>query len=118
MLKLSSAQQCEILEEVPHVLRAVAAERDLYKLAFLEAASRSRIEKVASQMIDKGLKTGNVQEVADELQKQAEAGDLNLDVTEQAVELVGPNMGKHAHLSDELSSSTGSSDLERFVLGG
>lgn len=118
MLKLSAAQQCEILEEVPNVLRSIAAERDLYKHAFLEAANRTRVEKVASQMIDKGLKSGNVQEVADELQKQANAGDLNLDVTEQAVELVGPNMGKHAHLSDEFESSAGSSDLVRFVLGG
>lgn len=118
MLKLSSAQQCEILEEVPHVLRAVAAERDLYKLAWLETANRARIEKVASQMVDKGLKSGSVQDVADELEKQAAAGSLNLDVTEQAVELVGPNMGKHASLNDELSGSAGSSDLERFLTGG
>jgi hypothetical protein len=118
MNKLSGAQQCEILEEVPRVLREVAAERDLYKEAFLKGANRSRIEKVASQMVEKGLKGGTVQAVADELEKQAQAGSLNLDVTEQAVELVGPDMGKHAHLSDELSGSAGSSDLERFLTGG
>lgn len=118
MNKLSAAQQCGILEEVPAVLRAVAAERDLYKQAWLETATRQRIEKVAFQMVEKGLKDGSVQDVADSLEKQARDGSLNLDVTEQAVELVGPDMGKHAYVSDELSGSAGSSDLERFVVGG
>ena len=118
MEKLSAAQQCEIMEEVPAVLRSVAAERDLYKTAYMQIAERKQVEKLASDMLDKGLRTGSVQEVADELQKQAHAGALNLEVTSKAVELVGPDMGKLAHLSDELSSSAGSSDLERFVLGG
>lgn len=115
MDKLSAAQQCEILEEVPRVLREMAAERDLYKEAFLKGATRQRIEKVASQMVEKGLKSGSVKDVADSLEKQAQAGALNLDVIDQAVELVGPDMGKHAHISDELSGSAGSSDLERFL---
>ena len=118
MQKLSAAQQCEILEEVPGVLRSVTAERDLYKTAWLEIAERRQVEKLASAMIEKGLRTGEVHEIADELQKQAKAGALNLAVTSQAVELVGPDMGKRAHVSDELSSSAGSSDLERYVVGG
>jgi hypothetical protein len=117
MEKLSAAQECEILEEVPNVLRAVAAERDLYKTAFLEGAERNQVEKLASAMIDKGVRAGSVKDVADELQKQAQAGVLNLEVTAQAVELVGRDMGKLAHVSDELSGSAGSSDLERFIIG-
>ncbi len=116
MEKLSAAQKREVLAEVPEVLRKVAAERDLYKNAFLESASRTRVEKLASAMIEKGIKSGSTSEVADELQKQAAAGSLNLDVTEKAVELVGPDMGKRASVSDELSSSAGVSDLERFLM--
>lgn len=118
MKKLSEADKGEILEEVPHVLRSLAAERDLYKTAFLESANRARVEKVAAAMVEKGLKNGSVQEVADEIAKQAAAGDFDLDVTERAVELVGPNMGKFAHLTDDLSGSAGHSDFERFLLGG
>lgn len=118
MEKLSTTQQREILEEVPGVLRSVVAERDLYKRAFMEGAERAQVEKLASAMIEKGLKTGSVQALADELQKQAQAGALDLEVTTKAVELVGPDMGKHAFVSDELSSSAGSSDLERFLVNG
>ena len=116
MEKLSAAAKREVLAEVPEVLRKVAAERDFYRDSFLKNASRQRIEKVASSMIEKGIKSGSVSEVADEIEKQAAAGSLNLDVTEKAVELVGPDMGKRASVSDELSGSSGSSDLERFLM--
>jgi hypothetical protein len=118
MEKISAEHQSEIIGEVPRVLRALAAERDLYKQAFLEGANRARVEKVASMMLDKGIKSGNLAAVADEIEKEAAAGTLNLDVTEQAVELVGKDMGKLAHLSDAHSGAAESSDLERFLLGG
>ncbi len=116
MEKLSAAQKREVLAEAPSVLRKVAAERDLYKNAFLEIASRQRVEKIASSMIEKGLTAGSVEDVANEIQKQAAAGSMDLDVTEKAVELVGPDMGKRAHVSGELPGSSGLSDLERFVM--
>lgn len=116
MDKLSAAAKREVLSEVPEVLRKVAQERDFYRDAYLKNASRQRIEKVASSMIEKGIKSGSLVEIADELQKQAAAGSLDLDVTEKAVELVGPDMGKRAHVSDELSGSAGSTDLERYLL--
>lgn len=116
MDKLSAAKKREVLAEVPEVLRKVAAERDLYRDAYLEGASRTRVEKIAAAMIEKGIKSGSVATVADEIEKQAAAGSLDLDVTEKAVELVGPDMGKRAHVSDELASSSGSSDLERFLM--
>lgn len=116
MEKLSAAKKREVLAEVPEVLRKVAAERDIYKNAYLENASRSRVEKIASAMIEKGIKSGSVAEVANEIEKQAAEGDLDLAVTEKAVELMGPDMGKRAHVSDELSSSAGVSDLERYLM--
>lgn len=114
MNKLSAAEQREVLAEVPGTLRKLAAERDFYRDAYLKNASRQRIEKVASAMLEKGLRNGNVSDVADELEKQAHAGDIDLDVTERAVELVGPDMGKHASVSDEHAG--GSSELERFLV--
>lgn len=115
MDKLSAAQQREVLAELPGTLRKVAAERDFYRDAYLANSNRQRIEKVASAMIEKGLRDGNVKTVADELEKEASSGTLDLAVHEKAVELVGPNMGKHAQVSDELSSSAGATQLERFL---
>lgn len=115
MRKLSAEDSRAVLEEVPGVLRKLAAERDFYRNGFLKLANRERVEKLAADMLDKGIRSGNVQEIADEIEKSAEKGEINLDITERAVELVGPDMGKTAHVSDELSGS-GSSDLERFVL--
>jgi hypothetical protein len=115
MNKLSAAQQREVLAELPGTLLKVAAERDFYRDAYLANASRQRIEKVASSMIEKGIKSGGIQEVADELEKSANAGDIDLAVTERAVELVGADMGKHAAVSDEFGSA-GSSDFERFLV--
>jgi hypothetical protein len=115
MNKLSAEDQRAVLAEVPGTLLKIAAERDFWRDTYLAGQSRQRIEKIAGTMIEKGIRDGNVQTVADELEKSASAGSVNIDAIEQAVELVGTDMGKHAAVSDELSSSAGSSDLERFL---
>lgn len=114
MDKLSADKQRAILTELPDALRKVAAERDFYKEAHMKLVDRLRAEKLASSMLTKGLCEGDVQSVADELQKQASAGSLDLDVTERAVDLVGPDMGKVATVSEKVSG--GASDLEAFIL--
>lgn len=114
MNKLSAAEQREVLAEVPGTLRKLVAERDFYRDAFLKNASRQRIEKVAASMIAKGLRSDDVVTVADELEKQAKAGDIDLAVTEKAVELVGPDMGKYAAVSSEHAG--GSSEFERYLV--
>lgn len=117
MNKLSAEQKMEVLREAPAALRKLAAERDFYRDAYVAQQSRQRIEKLAQAMVEKGLRDGSVQQVADALEKEAAVSqNFDLSVTEKAVELVGPDMGKQAHLSDELSGSAGSSDLERFVV--
>jgi hypothetical protein len=119
MEKLSAAQQREVLEEMPQVLRKVAAERDFYLSELLKLEDRARVEKIASAMIEKGLREGKVSDVADDLEKQASAGDIDLTVTSRAVELVGPDMGKRASVSnDESSGAAGSSDFERYITQG
>lgn len=116
MNKLSAEQTVQVLAEVPTTLRKLAAERDFYKAAFTSSVTRQRIEKIAADMVDKGLRTGSPAAIADELEKQASSGDIDLAVTEKAVALVGSNMGKHAHISDELSGSSGSSQFEQFLM--
>lgn len=67
-------------------------------------------------MVEKGLREGDISSIADDLEKEAQQGDSNLDTIEKAVELVGPNMGKNASVRGEFSGSAGSSDLTQFIM--
>lgn len=116
MNKLSAEQRQAVLAEVPGVLRKVAHERDMYKAQLEAIQGRTAVEKLASAMIEKGVRSGTVHSLADELEKQAAAGDIDLATTTRAVELVGTDMGKRAHVNDEVSGSSGGSDLERYML--
>lgn len=116
MNKLSAEDRQAVLSEVPEVLRRVARERDFYKEAYIASESRQQVEKLAQSMINKGIRDGKVAAIADELEKEAAAGSLDLTVTAAAVDLYGNDMGKHAHVSDEISSSSGGSDLANFIL--
>lgn len=113
MNKLSQEKVQEVLSEVPTVLRKLAAERDFYKGKLAAIETRHNVEKIASEMIEKGLETGRVTEIADRLEKRAASGEIDLTTLSNAVSLVGPDMGKHAHVSDDHSVSA--SDLERFI---
>ena len=110
--KLSTEQKLAVMAEVPLALRTLAAERDYYRDKLASIEGRQLVEKLASDMIDKGLKTGSVEIVANELEKEAADG-RDLSVMAEAVDMVGPDMGKAAHISDENSSS--SSDFERYL---
>lgn len=116
MNKLSAEQRHAVLSEVPDTLRKLAKERDFYKAAFVANQSRQQVEKLAASMIEKGVRDGNVNALADELEKEAAEGNLDLAVTAAAVDLYGTNMGKHAHVSDEISGSSGGSDLATYLL--
>jgi hypothetical protein len=116
MNKISAEQKEAILAEVPQVLRSLAEERDMYRDKCAAYELRTTVDKLAGQMIDKGLETGTVQELADRLEKQASTGQVDLKRMSDAVELVGPNMGKFAHVADEIDGSASTSELERFLL--
>ena len=115
MNKISETQKREVLAEVPDVLRKVAGERDFYRTELLKQASRTRVVKLAAAMVEKGLREGDPETVADELEKEAKSGGLDLTVTERAVEILGPNMGKQASIQHD-SVSGGTSDLERYLM--
>lgn len=119
MEKISNAQIAEVMADAAATLRAQQATiNDLQdKLASKER--RERVEKLAGEMHRKGLELDtNVDALADRLEKAAEAGKL--EAVEQAVDLVGPDMGtKLASLTNDDSGmgSASSSDLERYIVG-
>lgn len=113
MEKLSQEQKIAVLSEVPGVIRSICSERDFYKDKLAAVTQRLRVEKLASAMIDKGLRSGHAEQVADELEKEAAEG-RDLNIMEEAVDLVGPDMGKAASISDE-TSAAGGNELVRYL---
>lgn len=119
MNKLSNAQIAEVLTDASATLRAQQAHISDLEEKLASKERRERVEKLASEMHRKGLELDtSVESLADRLEKTAAAG--NLEAVEHAVDLVGPDMGtKLAQLtSDEPGTSSASSDLERFIVGG
>lgn len=114
--KLSAAQRQEILADVPTVIRKLAHDRDALQAEVDMYRRREHATKVAHAMTAKGLHSGDVQELAASLEKDAADGTVDLDVVEQAVEMNVQDMGKHASVSDQNSGSSGGSDFERFLL--
>jgi hypothetical protein len=116
--KLSSEQVQEIFGEVPGVIRSLVEENEALQAKVASFERQAASEKVAHKMIEKGLNNDKPFEVlVDELSKEAEAGRLG--EIERAVDMVGPDMGqKIARVSGDGQSSAGSTDFERFIVGG
>jgi len=115
MRKVSNEKSASVLKNASVAIRALSATcSDLQKkLAHYELQDQSR--KVAAQMLAKGLSDESLDKLAGQLAQ--EPGQLaNL---EQAVALVGPNMGKVAHVLQDGRPSGGAvvSDLELYLLG-
>ena len=115
MEKISREDELRVLAEAPTVIRKLASERDYYREKLAARERRDRLEKIAMAMIEKGLREGSIQEVADNLEKEATSGQFDLDVTEQAVNMVGPDMGKAASVSETVRSG-GHTDFENFIM--
>lgn len=119
MKKLSAEQVQSVLSQVPGTLRKLAAERDFWKKEAESRMQRDEAEKVAHAMHEKGISVDvPINELVEQLEKAAQSG--RLEKIAEAVDLVGPNMGqKIASLTnDENHTSGGSSEFERFLLGG
>jgi hypothetical protein len=121
MDKISHAQIAEVLTDASAALRAQGAYIGELEEKLASKDRRDRVEKLASEMHRKGLELDtSVDDLATRLEKAAEAGKL--DAVEQAVDLVGPDMGqKLASLTNDAESGSSpatSSDLERFIVGG
>lgn len=118
MNKLSDAQRAEVLHDAAATLRSQQAYISELESKLAAVQTRDRVEKLAEQMHSKGLDLDTPVEVlADRLEKAA--SDNKLEAIEQAVEMIGPDMGtKIAQLTNEEQRvSIGSSDLERYLTG-
>lgn len=125
MNKLSSEQIVQVLSSVGPVIRGLTEERDsaLSKLAFYER--RHKAEKVASDMISRGLTSDPFEVVADRMMKAAsetvpEECRTKLDLIQESINYAGPDMGdKIAAFVDneEPAPSGGSNAFERYLLG-
>lgn len=117
MDKISSTKLAQVLHDAEGALRSVTSERDsaLQKLAQMER--RRDAEKVASDMHVKGVNLDkSFGDLADELEKSAEAGEL--PIIQRAVDMMAPNMGLNATLTnDETKVASGSTDFERYIFG-
>lgn len=116
MDKLSSEQIQEVLSEAPLVIQKLAQERDYYKQKLAEQLGEERVTKLAQAMIDKGLEDGDVASVTRKIASALQSGKMDLEVTEQAVAMVGPDMGKLASVGDDLSPASGATPLEQFIM--
>lgn len=115
MRKVSNEKSASVLKNASVAIRALSATcSDLQKkLAHYELQDQSR--KVAAQMLEKGLSDESLDKLAGRLaQAPGQLGSL-----EQAVALIGPNMGKVAHVLRDGPSTGGAvvSDLELYLLG-
>jgi len=117
MDKVSNAQIAGVLSDAATQLRGQQAYIHELEEKLASTEKKDRAEKIASEMHRKGIELDvSVEDLADRLQKTAAE---KLDTIEKAVDLVGPDMGsKIGSVSNhERGDSSGSNDLERFILG-
>lgn len=120
MDKVSQEDVLKLAAEAPAIIRQLTRERDelFQKLAHIE--QRQRVEKVATQMHDKGINTHvPLPELADQLEGWAEQGKLA--EVERAVDLVGPDMGRkiaEVGTKHDPSQIDGEGEFVRFLLDG
>jgi hypothetical protein len=120
MEKISNAQIAEVMRDAAVTLRHQQAHIGELEEKLAGMERRDRVEKLAGDMHRKGINLDvGVDELADRLEKAAAAGKL--ETIEQAVDFVGPDMGEkigQVATNQDVSGTSGSSDLERFIVGG
>lgn len=124
MEKISNEQIAEVMADASATLRAQQAELQAKEAENLDLREklasrdrRDRVVKLAKSLHDKGQELDTpVEELADKL---AEHSDQKLAAVEEAVSMMGPDMGsKLAHITnDDQRVSSGSSDFERYING-
>jgi hypothetical protein len=117
MPELDKEKVAKVLADAGVMLRSVASERDKLaaKCAFLERHFEA--QKLASVMHTKGLNRDvEYEALVSSLEKAAEEG--RLPIIQEAVEMVGPNMGSFGTLAGEDGATGGGSDnFTSFILG-
>lgn len=118
--KISSAEVAQVLGAASETLRKQASYIETLEGAVESMRRRDDAEKLAHVMHGKGIDSDvPIEQLAERLEKLAEQDVGKFKNYQDAVELVGPDMGtKMAHLDNaEERSGIGGSDLERWLAG-
>ncbi len=103
-----------VLKSAAHAIRHVTKERDELREKLAHIERRQRAVKVASDMHDKGVnRDTRFEELVEDCEKAA--ADGRLDTISEALELVGPDMGRSVSLDDRDHGDANA--LEQFLLG-
>jgi hypothetical protein len=118
--KISSADIAQVFEAVPETLRKQASYIEQLEKEVSTMRRRDDAEKLAQVMHGKGIETDvPVDQLSERLEKLAEQDVNKFRNYQDAVDLVGPDMGtKIAQLDNpEERSGIGGNDLERWLIG-
>ena len=118
--KISSVEVAQVLGAASETLRKQASQIEMLEGEVAKMQRRDHAEKLAQVMHHKGIDTDvPVEQLAERLEKLAEQDSKKFNNYQDAVELVGPDMGtKIAQLDNaEERSGIGGSDLERWLVG-
>jgi hypothetical protein len=119
MEKLSNEQVAELLSDASQTIREQNTELQALREKVAGMELKERAEKIASSLHEKGSRLDTPrEELVAELEKEAAAG--HLDAIEKAVELIGPDMWKHARAGNPNSDAGGGtgSPFETYILAG
>ena len=113
----------QVLADSRDALRLLSAERDELKEKLAEATNqlgevRTRLEaeKLAAEMVEKGLKSSDeFTGLVDEIEKAAHDG--RLPVLQEAVKLAAADMGAHFTINQDEASGSGLTELEQYLVG-
>jgi len=115
-----SAAEIHVLREGASTIRKQASYIEQLEEKLASVQRRDNAEKLAYAMHRKGIDTDvPVEQLAERLEKLAEQDSDRFKNYQDAVELIGPDMGtKIAQLDNsEERSAIGGSDFERFIVG-
>jgi len=118
--KISSAEMSQVLFAAGDALRKQASYIESLESRLGRLQRRDEAEKLAYVMHSKGIDTDvPIEQLTERLEKLAEQDIRKFYNFQDAVELVGPDMGtKLAQLNNsEERSGIGGSDLERWLVG-
>lgn len=116
MQKISSDKIAEVLKDASAALLNVTSERDKLASQVSELLLQREVEKLASDMHEKGVRTDTAFDaLVEDLQKAASEG--RLDVIKEAVQLMAPDMGHSVSLREGAEGGSGASAFENYILG-
>lgn len=116
MQKLSADKVAQVLLDAKDALLSLTQERDTLAVKCASMERKEDARKLASVMHNKGIRLDtSFDELVADLEKDAESG--RFPVIQEAVELVGPDMGMRSQTLKDDVPGGGASALESYIYG-